>query len=78
MEIDEAATLFYITGENTYVNNAANAWDQTLTLKLARPFEADGTVALDCSQAALDAYNASHGTAFRWLPKGSLRSRPEP
>ena len=48
VEIDEAATLFYITGENTYVNNAANAWDQTLTLKLARPFEADGTVALDC------------------------------
>ena len=61
VEIDEAATLFYITGENTYVNNAANAWDQTLTLKLARPFEADGTVALDCSQAALDAYNAKTG-----------------
>lgn len=70
VEIDEAATLFYITGENTYVNNAANAWDQTLTLKLARPFEADGTVALDCSQAALDAYNASHGTAFRLAPEG--------
>lgn len=77
VEIEEAASLFYITGENNYANSATNAWEQTLTLKLARPFDADGTVALDCSQAALDAYNASHGTSFRLAPEGVVTLEAE-
>lgn len=78
VEIDEAATLFYITGENTYVNNAANAWDQTLTLKLrvrSKPTEPSrSTAPRRLSMPTMRRTAPRSG----WLPKGSLRSRPEP
>lgn len=70
VEIEEAGSVFYIAGENNYVNNVSNIADKTLTLKLARPFEAAGTVSLDCSQEALDAYNLQYGTSFRLAPEG--------
>ena len=39
VEIEEAGSVFYIAGENNYVNNVSNIADKTLTLKLARPFD---------------------------------------